>query len=117
MCIRDRFVNRVLRGELRLQHLPAPFEIYADGIDLVVFEELNAGRAAMHLKNEVERNQLLEDEAYRRRFRKDCDTRFSPRIWNRDFYDAEILACPDPSVVGLSFGQVADRRGIHPVDA
>ncbi len=112
-----RVLNALGGGALRWQHLPLPFEIYADGIDLVVFEELKAGRAAMHIKDEVERNALLKDEAYRRQFRKDCDDRFSPRIWNRDFHDAEILACPDPSVVGLSFGQVADRRGVHPVDA
>ena len=38
-----RFVNRVFRGDLRWQTLPVPFELYADGIDLVVFEEFGAG--------------------------------------------------------------------------
>ena len=57
------------------------------------------------------------DEAYRRRFRKDYETRWSPRVWQRDFHDAHIVACPDGSVVGRSFGDVADARGIHPVDA
>ena len=46
-----------------------PFEVYADGIDLVVFEEFGAGRAALHLQDEVARNELLRDEAYRRWFR------------------------------------------------
>ncbi len=112
-----RALNWLGRGDLRWQHLPVPFEVYADGIDLVVFEEFGSGEAALHLQDEVERNQLLQDEAYRRRFRKDYETRFSPRIWNRDFHDAHIVACPDASVVGLSFGEVADRRGLHPVDA
>jgi len=112
-----RFVNRALGGDLRWQTLPAPFEVYADGIDLVVFEEFGAGRAALHLADEVERNALMRDEAYRRRFRKDYATRFSPRVWQRDFHDAHIVACPDASVVGRTFGEVADARGIHPVDA
>jgi len=112
-----RFVNRVLGGDLRWQTLPVPFEVYADGIDLVVFEEFGAGQAALHLADEVERNALMADEAYRRRFRKDYARRYSPRVWQRDFYDAHIVACPDAAVVGRSFGEVADERGIHPVDA
>lgn len=112
-----RLVNRLAGAELRWQHLPVPFEVYADGIDLVVFEEFGSGRAALHLADEVERNHLLRDEAYRRRFRREYEQRFTPRVWSRNFHDAEIVACPDASVVGKSFGQVADERGIHPVDA
>lgn len=105
-------------GDFRWQHLPVPFEVYADGIDLVVFEEFGSGAAALHLRDEVERNALLADEEYRRRFRKDYDTKFGVRVWHRDFFDAEIVSCPDESVVGKSFGQVGvDRGGLHPVDA
>ncbi len=40
------------------------------------------------------------------------------RVWQRDFFDAEIVDCPDASVIGKSFGQVGlDRGGLHPVDA
>ncbi len=106
-----------LGGNFRWQHLPVPFEVYADGIDLVVFEEFGSGAAALHLRDEVERNELLRDEEYRRRFRKDYDNKFGVRVWHRDFFDAEIVACPDESVVGKSFGQVGQERGeLHPVD-
>ena len=113
-----RLVNK-LGGDFRWQHLPVPFEVYADGIDLVIFEEFGSGAAAMHLKEQVaERNDLLRDEDYRRRFRKDYDSKYGRRVWHRDFFDAEIVACPDPSVIGKSFGQVGiDRGGLHPVDA
>ena len=105
-------------GDFRWQHLPVPFEVYADGIDLVVFEEFGSGAAALHLRDEVERNALLADESYRRQFRKDYDTKFGVRVWHRDFFDAEIVSCPDESVVGKSFGQVGQARGgLHPVDA
>jgi N-acyl-D-glutamate deacylase len=112
-----RFVNRTLRGDLRWQTLPVPFEVYSDGIDLVVFEEFGAGQAVLHLVDEVKRNALMQDQAYRRAFRRDYEKKWSPRVWQRDFHDAHIVACPDASVVGRSFGEVADARGVHPVDA
>ena len=112
-----RLVNK-FGADFRWQHLPVPFEVYADGIDLVVFEEFGSGAAALHLRDEVERNALLQDEGYRRRFRKDYDNKFGLRVWHRDFFDAEIVDCPDESVIGKSFGQVGiDRGGLHPVDA
>ncbi|HEU4534907.1 MAG TPA: amidohydrolase family protein [Polyangiaceae bacterium] len=112
-----RLLNRFARADLRWQHLPVPFEVYADGIDLVVFEEFGAGREALHLPDGPERAALLRDEGYRRRFRRDYERRLSPRVWARDFHDTEIVACPDASAVGKSFGRVADERGLHPVDA
>jgi N-acyl-D-aspartate/D-glutamate deacylase len=112
-----RFVNR-LGGNFRWQHLPVPFEVYADGIDLVIFEEFGAGAAALHLRDEVERNELMRDESYRREFRKQYESKFGVRVWHRDFFDADIVACPDESVIGKSFGQVGrERGGVHPVDA
>jgi len=105
-------------GNFRFQHLPVPFTVYADGIDFVIFEEFGSGEEAMHLADCVERDELMKDEAYRRRFRKDYDKKFGIKVWHRDFFDAEIVECPDPSVIGKSFGQVGlERGGLHPVDA
>ena len=112
-----RLVNR-LGGNFRWQHLPVPFEVYADGIDLVIFEEFGSGAAALHLREQLARDELLRDEAYRRRFRKEYDSKFGVRVWHRDFFDAEIVDCPDVSVIGKSFGQVGlERGGLHAVDA
>lgn len=112
-----RLVNWLAGADLRWQHLPVPFEVYADGVDLVVFEELGAGRMALHLRDEVERNRLFGNEGYRAQFRREYEQRWTPRLWQRDFHDAHIVACPDRSIEGLSFGDVAERRGVHPVDA
>ncbi|MEO3785533.1 amidohydrolase family protein [Actinocorallia sp. B10E7] len=107
-----------LGGDFRWQHLPVPFQVYADGIDLVIFEELGAGAAALHLREQAERDELFRDPGFREWFKRDYAKRFTPRVWHRDFNDAEIVACPDPSVVSKSFGQVAVERGDqHPVDA
>jgi len=106
-----------LGGDLRWQHLPVPFEVYADGIDLVIFEEFGSGGEALDLIDQVERNKLFTDAAYRRRFRKDYDQKHGPRAWQRDLFDTEIVACPDKGTVGKSFGQVGvERGGIHPAD-
>lgn len=109
-------LNRLADGQLRWQTVPMPFEVYADGMDLVVFEEFGAGEAALHLADELERNKLLADPAYRRWFRRDYEKKFSPRVWQRDFHDALIVDAPDGSLPGRSFGQVAQERGLHPVD-
>ncbi|MEV6359895.1 N-acyl-D-amino-acid deacylase family protein [Nocardia asteroides] len=113
-----RAVN-ALRGNFRWQHLPVPFEVYSDGIDLPIFEEFGSGAAALHLANHIdEQRHLMQDEQYRRRFRKDYDQKYGPRVWHRDFFDADIVECPDPTVIGKTFGQVGlDRGGLHPVDA
>ena len=66
----------------------------------------------------MERNVLMQSEDYRRQFRKDYDQKFGVKVWHRDFFDAEIVSCPDESLVGKSFGQVGvERGGLHPVDA
>lgn len=113
----SRFVNAVLGGGLRWQSLPQPFELYADGIDLVVFEEFGAGEEVLHLADYAARNELFADQEYRRRFRKDYDRRFTPRVWHRDLFDAYIVDAPDKSLKGKSFGELAKAQSIHPVDA
>jgi len=103
-------------GDFRWQVLPTPFTVYADGIDVVFFEEFGAGEMALDLKNEIERNELLKDESYRRQFRKFYGEKLSPRVWQRDFADATVIDCPDKSIIGKNFDEVAKERGIHVVD-
>ncbi|AJK78438.1 hypothetical protein RE97_04035 [Mycobacterium avium subsp. paratuberculosis] len=113
-----RILNKLLRSSVRFQHLPVPFELYSDGIDLPVFEEFGAGTAALHLRDQLQRNELLADTDYRRRFRREFDrVKLGPSLWHRDFYDAVIVECPDKSLIGKSFGAIADERGLHPLDA
>jgi N-acyl-D-aspartate/D-glutamate deacylase len=111
-------VANKLGADFRWQHLPVPFEVYADGIDLVIFEEFGSGAMALHIQEKLARDDLMRDPAYREKFRKDYESKYGPRVWHRDFFDAEIVECPDESVIGKSFGQVGvERGGKHPVDA
>lgn len=112
-----RVMNALFGASVRFQHLPVPFELYSDGIDLPVFEEFRAGTAALHLRDQLERNALLADVEYRRKFRREFERKTrAPTLWHRDLYDAVIVACPETSLVGKSFGQIADERGMHPLD-
>jgi len=112
-----RIFNRLLGANFRWQALPEVFDLWADGIDLVVFEEFGAGSAALHLRDEAARSQLLRDPAYRDRFRRDWTNRYLPRAFHRDFEHSKILQCPDATVVGKSFAEVARDRDTNAVDA
>lgn len=113
-----RTLNKLLGSNIRFQHLPVPFELYSDGIDLPVFEEFKAGTAALHLRDQLKRNTLLADREYRRNFRREFERKsYAPSLWHRDFHDAVIVACPDQTLVGKSFGQIAEERQLHPLDA
>jgi N-acyl-D-aspartate/D-glutamate deacylase len=114
--ILSRFANQLLRADFRWQALPEVFDLWADGIDLVVFEEFGAGAAALHLQDAASRADLLTNPEYRARFRSQWTNRFLPRAFHRDFNESLILQCPDASVVGKSFAQVAKEQGRHAVD-
>ena len=111
-----RLANRVLRGNFRWQALPEIFDLWADGIDLVVFEEFGAGVAALHLQDAAARRDLFADAKYRRWFKKQWRSKLLPKVFHRDFNQSRILRCPDESVVGKSFAQVARETGRDGVD-
>lgn len=109
--------NAVFNSQVKFQHLPVPFTLYSDGIDLPVFEEFGAGTAALHLRDQIARNQLMADKDYRRKFRREFMIKqHMPGMWHKDFHDARIVECPDATLIGKSFGQIADERGEHPLD-
>ncbi|ADG98331.1 amidohydrolase [Segniliparus rotundus DSM 44985] len=109
-------VNPLLGSDVSFQLLTAPFHLYSDGVDLVIFEEFASGTAALDIRDQVRRGAMMQSEEYRRAFRKDMAKKFGVNAWNRDFYDTEIVSCPEEAAVGKSFGQIADERGLQPVD-
>jgi N-acyl-D-aspartate/D-glutamate deacylase len=111
------FFNKLLGAELRFQALPVPFDLHADGFELVVFEEFGAGAAGLHLKELAERRKLFADPKYRSWFRSQWRNPFIPKVFHRNFGMAEVLACPDASLVGKTFAAIAEERGATAVDA
>lgn len=109
-------INRLLRADFRLQALPEVFDLWADGIDLVVFEEFGAGAMALHLEDEQERRRLLKDQRYQRRFRRQWKNPLIPKAFHRNFRFSEVKSCPDQSLVGRSFNDIAADEGSDPAD-
>ena len=111
-----RLVNRWLGADMRFQTLPNPFDLWTDGLEVPVMEEIGAGTRALHETDPQERARLLRDPGFRVRFKKDWNRSFPGRAYHRDLSETEILDCPDASVVGKSFAQVAADRGQDPLD-
>ncbi len=109
-------MNRRLHGDLRWQSLPLPFELWVDGMEVPVMEELGAGTEALHVTDPEERRRLLSDPAFRERFAKQWSNPFSPKAWHRDLGEPRIVDCPDPALVGRTFGEVAAERGVEPLE-
>jgi N-acyl-D-aspartate/D-glutamate deacylase len=110
------FARRCCRADVRLQSLPQPFRLWTDGLENPVIEEFGAGTEALHLAAAA-RPELLRDPGYRARFAKQWTNRLKGRAYHRDLSEARIDHCPDPTLTGLSFTEVAERRGVDPVDA
>ncbi len=110
------FFNGVLGADLRLQSLPNPFDLYVDGMEVPVLEEIGAGTAALHEQDPADRASLLRDPGYRRRFRRQWRAWFPGRAYHRDLDETTIIDCPEAALVGRSFGAVARERGQDPID-
>jgi N-acyl-D-aspartate/D-glutamate deacylase len=102
--------RRLLRADIRLQSLPQPFRLWTDGLENPVLEEMGAGTEALHLAGKA-RADLLRDPAYRARFAKQWSNKLKGRAYHRDLAEARIIDCPDASLIGRTFADVADRRG------
>lgn len=112
----SRVFNRLFGADFRLQALPEIFDLWADGIDLVVFEEFGAGTAALHVEDQLDRAKLLQDPKYRAYFQRQWTSLFLPKVFHRDFNESEVLECPDASLVGKSFAAIAQERKQHPAE-
>jgi len=110
------FLNDRLGAEMRWQSLPLPFELWVDGMEVPVMEELGAGTQALHETDLDTRKALLADPAWREMFKKQWTNPLSPKAWHRDLDEPKIIDCPDPSLIGRSFASVAKERGIEPLD-
>ncbi|MCB9230137.1 MAG: amidohydrolase family protein [Bacteroidia bacterium] len=112
-----RIANLLFKGDFRMQSPPAPFTVYYDGVDSVMFEEFPSGQALRHLaKNLDQRNELITDPQFRKEFKAEMRKKFAPKVWHRDLSKAIILKCPDSSLIGRNFYEIAEEKGQNPGD-
>lgn len=111
------FFNHVLGAHFRMQLFAVPFRVMAEGMELVIFEEFPTGQMARHLSRDTEeRNALLSDPEYRKKFKKNIKSKFTPKVWQKDFGDAYVVKAPDSTLIGKSFVDIAKERNQDPVD-
>lgn len=108
--------NRRLGAHARFQALPTPFDLYTDGIENPVFEEFGAGTEALHLEDLAARQSLMRAPVYRDQFRKQWTNKLASRAYHRDLAEARIVECPDSSLNGRTFAEVAAERGEDELD-
>lgn len=106
-----RLTNGLFGGDLRFQALPNTFDMWVDGIEVPVFEEIGAGTEALHIEDPEARAALLRDPAFRRRFKRQWRNRLLGRAYHRDLAETRIVACPEPALIGRSFAEVAAGQG------
>jgi len=107
---------KLLCGDFRWQMLPCEFQAQVEGMNFVVFEEVPAGAAYLHLSENADREKLVEDPAFREEFKKNITEKFKPALWDRDIGDGHVYTCPDESLIGLSFAQIAKLKNRHVAD-
>ncbi len=100
--------NRLLGANIRFQTLTEPFTVFSDGPITPLFEEFPAGARLNDCDTGEERRALWRDKMFRAKFRREWER------WHRTFHrrldQMTIIACPDPSLVGRSFADIAERE-------
>jgi N-acyl-D-aspartate/D-glutamate deacylase len=109
--------NSRLGANVRFQALPTPFDLYTDGLENPVIEEFGAGTEALHLEDLEARKSLLRAPVYRKRFARQWGNKVAARAYHRDLAEARIVGCPDATLEGKTFAQVAARQGVEAIDA
>lgn len=116
--------SRALGGRIRFQALSAPFHIHAEGVTTPLMEERPAFRELLARDHDdVDgRRRLLDDDAFRDRFRQDWFAgrrgiaRWVRRLgldrstFSRDLDDMVIQACPGTDWAGLTLGSLWRRH-------
>jgi N-acyl-D-aspartate/D-glutamate deacylase len=110
-------INNLYGGQIRFQSLPNPFDLWVDGLEVPVIEEIGAGTEALHETDPDKRKAMMYDPAFRRKFSRQWHNPFAGRAYHRKLSEPKIVNCPDPSLIGKTFAEVAAERGVKPIDA
>lgn len=118
IALASRSINILGNADFRMQSPPCPFTVYYDGVDSVMFEEFPSGEALRNLAKELDqRDELITNTEFRDNFKKEIKKKFAPKVWHKDLSKAVIIDCPDASLIGKNFYQLAEEKKTHPVDA
>lgn len=109
--------NKFLAGNFRWQTLSAPFTLHLEGLDVNAFEEFSAGEILRDFKDDDLRYAKVNDPEFRKAFKKQLGAIFTKGLWHRDFTECIVINCPDKSIEGKTFAQIAKEQNKDAVDA
>lgn len=109
--------NTFLRANWRWQFLPSPFVVYAYGLDFNSFGELADARILRDMKDPEAPYEEAAKPEFRAKMKKNMQSILTAGLWHRDFSDGWVVECPDQSLVGKNFAEIAEMQGKEPVDA
>ena len=111
-------INTLGRANFRWQYLPAPFEVYAYGLDFNSFGELADARILRDVPNPDDMYAEADKPGFRDILRRNMSETLTVGLWHRDFSDGRVVECPEePELVGQTFAQIGAKRGQDPIDA
>ena len=108
-------INRLFRGDMRFQSLAVPFELWSDGCNTPVFEEMHASACLMNADTAAQRNALYRDPDWRSQMRQEWQRKFNTSF-HKDLSLMTVTACPDGTLVNRTFADIARERGTSAVD-
>lgn len=106
----------LLFGNFKWQMLPCEFQAQVEGMNFVIFEEVPTGGAYLHLSENADREKLIKEPEFRKEFKKNMTEKFQAVLWNRDIGDGLVYQCPDKSLIGLRFYEIAEQKSQHVAD-
>lgn len=108
-------INKLFRGDMRFQSLAVPFELWSDGCNTPVFEEMHASACLMNADTRAQREALYRDPEWRGQMRREWLKKFNTSF-HKDLSLMNVVACPDGTLVNRTFADIASERGTSAVD-
>lgn len=104
-----KFLNKVLGCNIRFQTVTEPFLLRSDGPLTPLFEEFPSGVLLNDQESTAQRREVWRSSGFRERFRKEWLS--GPwKTFHRDLALMKVLDCPDRSLIGRSFEDIASDR-------
>lgn len=99
--------NRLLNADMKFQALSMPFLNYGEGPITPLFEEFPSMVKIISADREARRS-AFKDTTFRKWFRKDWHHK-TTSVFPRLLEEMTVIKCPDTSLVGQTFKEIANR--------
>lgn len=106
--------KRFFNADMKFQALAMPFLNYGEGPITPLFEEFPSMVTVIGATAE-ERKAAFQDPAFRKWFRKDWNHK-TTSVFPRLLKEMTVVKCPDPSIIGKTFEELAENSSKDGLD-